>query len=395
MGLGRWLCAGLSVAVLACGKTIGNGEAPRTQGAAATSSSSGGSGGQGAEATQTVAVTTGVAGTGEPAPSCSYPREQSCAGECFDPRSSGEHCGHCGNACRPDQTCVQARCETEMSCEQRSVTYEAHDMEASGGTAVDDGWVLTTDSTLSVTHSFQEGPVVFRITARGSADEPRPYITLTVGDKILGPVLLGAASHASYSFDSMSLGGSEMIQIATAPAGGIDSPVATIHSLEIEECNGLHGLCEDGGYYLPEISACAPAVCSEPNDCSRDFFNPIFQGQCIEGHCRYPRCSERTESGLLLYEEVFELGRYDTSFACLSYNQLVHPLNNPRSISLDGSPESFECPAVEELTWEVERFSGEGSCVQLPICGPNAAEEVSLSSDERSCCYLISRTCGV
>jgi hypothetical protein len=82
------------------------------------------------------------------------------------------------------------------------------------------------------------------------------------------------------------------------------------------------------------------------------------------------------------------------AFSCIPYEQLLLPSNTPRTPFLEGTPDDFECPNIEELTWEIQRFTGEGSCVTVPVCGPGGVSEVDFAP-EGTCCYLIHRVCGV
>jgi hypothetical protein len=267
-------------------------------------------------------------------------------------------------------------------CERPPAHYDAADMDPSGGVAMDDGWLLTAGETLSFEHNFADTPGVLVLTARGLDGEPRPYVSVTVGESSLGPLLVRASSHASYSFEYYGLSGTQRVSIAATTTSGPDPASVLVQSLEIQDCWSLYGQCEGGGYYLSEISACAPLACSEPDDCTRDLPGPSFLGRCTDGTCSFPSCAELADT----YP--------DTSFACLSFADLTDPLRNPRAMSLAGDPQSFECPAIDELTWQVDPFRGETTCVQAPVCGPNAPEELGFGQ-ANECCYLIATLCGV
>ena len=52
---------------------------------------------------------------------------------------------------------------------------------------------------------------------------------------------------------------------------------------------------------------------------------------------------------------------------------------------------------MSDLTWEIERFAGEGSCVEVPICGPNSRSDLGETlpePDDEACCYIFSLMCG-
>jgi hypothetical protein len=325
---------------------------------------------------------------------CTFPEYRACDDGCVDPVRDDANCGFCGRECPEGQHCDLAQCEAPLACSERLQSYDIDDMQASGGVAVDEGWLLGSDETLSVEHAFQQGPVVFRITARGLEEEPRPMITLTIGDTVLGPIRLRSTDYATYSLEYDSAGGTETVGIATKTELGLDASVAAVAGLEIEDCTRLRGLCEGGGYYLPEIRACAPPVCNEAEDCARDFAGPGFFGECVAGACQYPSCTDPGPSGLPFIDEYAVAG--DFAVLCVHYQDLVFPRSNPRTAELEGTPDDFTCPDVGELTWEIERFSGEGSCVEVPVCGPDAASEISdlAPSPDDACCYFIARVCG-
>jgi len=234
------------------------------------------------------------------------------------------------------------------------------------------------------------------VTARAIEGEPGATLTITVGETSIGPLLVAAMSQAVYSVEYESSGGPELVSMMVGSPSGTAGPVqAAIQGLEVRDCTRSYGQCEGGGYYLPEFPACAPPVCTEPDDCTRDFAGQPFLGRCLEGACAFPSCTEPGASGLPLYEELFQSNTRELRFTCLSYSELMNPFGNPRTTVLEGDPDDFTCPDITKLTWEVERFVGEGSCVQVPVCGPNTPEEVNVSDTPDSCCYLVSWACGV
>ena len=186
-------------------------------------------------------------------------------------------------------------------------------------------------------------------------------------------------------------GANGIVSITPATSDGTEHASVVIQSLEILNCWSMYGQCEGGGYYLSEIPACAPPVCSEPEDCARDLPGPPFLGSCDNGTCVFPSCTEPAASGRPLYEE---LAAPDAHIQCFSYADLTDPLRNPRVPSLAGDPQNFECPTIDALTWQVDPFEGETSCVQGPICGPNKPEELSFPPSNE-CCYMIASLCGV
>lgn len=382
-----------SCLVLGCGKTASKDTASGETTDGATDTGSGGTTSTASvsvSASVSASANTSVTTTGA-ALSCTFPEDRECGGECVDQRTDPEHCGGCSGVCTDEQECVQARCVSRLTCDQVETHYDPEDMQASGGTELEDGWALTVGETLSVEHGFQPGPALLLLTARRAEGELRPEVTLTIGDESIGPLLLAAASHATYTIE-YEAAGREVVSISVSPAPGSDPDVvAVFQSLEIRDCAGLYGQCEGGGYYLPEMRTCAPAICSEASDCERDFVGPSFLGRCIDGVCEYPSCTETSASGLPLHEEYEGLA---TRVECVSYSELTFPHNNPRVESLAGDPEDFTCPAIETITWEVERFRGESSCVQVPICGPNAAEVFGFEPSVGECCYLVSWWCG-
>lgn len=332
-------------------------------------------------------------------PACTFPEDRACAGECVDVRVDDQNCGYCGASCPDGERCVLASCESARDCSETTTTYAGDDFRTNGGTRLEDGWEIREADTLSVEHAFQAGPVVVHLTARGLVGEERPRIMLAIGEDLLGPLLLRTTGYASYSLEYESRGGNETVSIFTATTPYDDTAGAAIFDLRIQECTSLHGLCDGGGYYLPEIRACAPPLCDEPLDCTRDFAGPDFRGDCVDGVCRYPSCTEPAENGLSLYDEFLSPSGGSVTFSCIPYGKLLFPRNNPRTTSVEGTPDEFECPRIDQLTWEIERFAGEGSCVEVPICGPNAPadfeESLGLGAAEDSCCYVVSWMCGV
>lgn len=383
-----WRCWALTgCLLLGCGKTSSKDAASGEASDGATATGTGGTMGTGTATASAAVTTTGAA------LSCMFPEDRECDGECVDQRTRRQHCGYCNAACADDEECVQARCVPRLTCDPAETRYGVADMQASGGEEVDDGWALAAGETLSVEHDFQPGSTLLLLTARRPEGELRPAVTLTIGDEAIGPLLLASTSHATYTIEYESAGGPELVSISVTPAPRSDPEVVgVVESLEVRECAGLYGDCEGGGYYLPEMRTCAPPVCSEAIDCTRDFAGQPFLGQCIDGACEYPSCTELSASGLPLHEE---LAGPDNSIACLSYTDLTFPLNNPRVASLEGDPHDFTCPAIETLTWEVERFRGETSCVQVPICGPNTTDELGFEPNPNECCYMVSWMCGV
>lgn len=326
---------------------------------------------------------------------CTFPEDRACDDLCVDQRTDPLNCGSCGSVCADNQVCTLARCTTLSACDPVVAHFEAEDMLSSGGVAVEDGWSLPVGATLSVEHQFQRGATtLLLLTARRVDAEPRPQLTLTIGEEVIGPLLLASPTHATYEIEYEG-SGPEVVNIGVAPAfdePGDAAAVAVIESLELRNCGSLLGQCEGGGYYLPEMRACAPPVCGEASECTRDFAGQSFLGQCVDGACRYPSCTEPGPSGRALFEEV---EGPDATFSCRSYSDLVFPFSNPRTTSIEGTPDDFECPSIESLTWEVEEFRGEGSCVQVPVCGPNAPEELGFPPAPDQCCYLVSWVCGV
>jgi len=387
--------------VFGCGKTSSN-DAASTDAASATSDSTG-SGGALSSASVTASSSSSVnsvasVSTTGVALSCTFPEDRACGDVCVDQRNDPLNCGSCGNVCADNQVCTLARCTNLTACDPVVAHFEADEMQPSGGVAVDDGWSLPVGATLSVEYQFPAGATtLMELTARNVVAEPRSELTLTIGETVIGPLLLASLTHATYEIEYEGSGGPEVVTISVTPAPDVRDAVAVavIESLEFRGCGSLLGQCEGGGYYLPEMRACAPPVCSEPAECTRDFAGQPFLGQCVDGACRYPSCLEPGLGGLWLYEELEDAGSYDASFSCRSYSDLVFPFSNPRTTELEGTPDDFECPAIESLTWEVDEFRGEGSCVQVPVCGPNAPEELGFPPAPGQCCYLVSWVCGV
>ena len=374
--------------MLACGKTSSN---DAESNGAASSTTTGQGGGTSASAT----FSTVSAATTAPALTCVFPEDRPCGAECVDPRTDAENCASCGVVCPDDQECIQARCLPPLTCEAATTYYAGEETNALGGAPLDDGgWGLSVGDMLRVEHRFQAGPALLTLTARAVRAEPAPELTLTIGDTTIEPLLLAATNYATYSIEYESSGGPEIVSIRPLN-GDIGDTTAAILGFEIHDCTRSYGLCEGGGYYLPELSACAPPVCTEPDDCTRDFAGQPFLGSCLEGACMFPSCTEPGASGLPLYEELFQTSPRELRFTCLSYSELMNPFGNPRASVLEGDPEDFVCPAITALTWEVEGSVGEGSCVQVPVCGPNTPDEVNASDTPDSCCYLVSWACGV
>lgn len=398
--VGRFWVVAACCCLLGCGKTSSNDPALSDAAEAATATGAGGA--------TTTAMPTAAAGGGQATSAalntsatsltttgttlmCSSPEDRECNGECVDPRTSLDNCGYCHVACSEAEECIHARCVPHVTCEPVDTSYEPSDMQASGGTQYNDGWALATGEMLIVEHDFPPGPALLLVTARRLGDELGPALTVTVGDEPSRSLLLASTEHATYAVEYESRGRPEVVSISVA-ASGKPGVVGVFRNLEVHDCAGLYGQCQGGGYYLPEVRACAPPVCSEPRDCIRDFVGPAFQGECIDGACQYPSCTEIGASGLPLHEEFDSI---DTHITCLSYSDLTFPLNNPRTASLAGDADDFTCPTIETLTWEVERFAGEGTCTEVPVCGPNPPEELGFESSAGECCYLVSRRCGV
>lgn len=393
--------------VLGCGRTTSNDAVSESAestasatssgsgvGGASSSASSAATGPTSSSASSVVSVTT----TGA-ALSCTFPEDRACGDVCVDQRTDPLNCGSCANVCADNQVCTLARCTGLTACDPVIAHYDADDMLASGGVGTPEGWYLPVGETLSVEHLFQSGvTTLLALTASRVDGEARSTLTLTIGDTVIGPLLLASPTLATYEIEYEGVGGPEVVSISVTPAAGEPSDAAAralIESLELRDCGSLLGQCEGGGYYLPEMRACAPPVCGEASDCTRDFAGQPFLGQCADGACRYPSCTDPGESGRPLYDELEEPGGYETYASCFSYGQLTFPFNNPRTTSIEGQPDDFECPSIESLTWEVERFRGEGSCVRVPVCGPNTPEEFGFSPAPDQCCYLISWVCGV
>jgi len=397
-----------SCLVLGCGKTSSNdaesndaesNDAASTMVASSTSAVTGTGGAVAATTvTATGPSTTSVSTTGA-ALTCTFPEDRPCGDGCVDQRSDPLNCGSCGKVCADNQVCTQARCIGLTACDPVVGHFDAEDMQPSGGVLVDDGWSLPAGETLSVEYLFQGGATTLLVlTARRVDGEPRPELTLTIGDAVLGPLLLASPTQATYEIEYEGSGGPEVVSISVAPASGEPGDavaVAVIESLEFRDCGSLLGQCDGGGYYLPEMRACAPPVCGEASECTRDFAGQPFLGQCVEGACRYPTCTEPGPNGRSLFDELQESGAYEVNISCHSYSDLVFPFSNPRTTSIEGDPDDFECPSIESLTWEVERFRGEGSCVKVPVCGPNSPEEFGSAPGSNECCYLVSWVCGV
>src|SRR5688500_17355966 len=206
MGSELGLLAACLVVLGGCGKTASNdGEGGSASESTSDSVGAGGSGtigsvgGQGGGATTTTALTTQGVTTG--APVCALPEERECQGECVNLRTSSDHCGSCSNVCTQGYECVLARCARAITCGRAPARHAAVDMDASGGVELDDGWLLATGETLSLEHAFADGPAVLLLTARGLDGEPRPYVSVTIGESSLEPLLLRATSHATYSLE--------------------------------------------------------------------------------------------------------------------------------------------------------------------------------------------------
>ena len=378
--------------VLGCGKTSTN-LAASTDVVSSTSGITGSGGGPTSHSASSVASVATTA----PALTCTFPEDRACGDSCVDQRTDPLNCGSCGNVCSDNQVCTLARCTTLSACDPVVAHFEAEDMLSTGGVAVDDGWSLPAGATLSVEHQFQRvATSLLVLTARRVGGEPRSQLTLTIGDTVIGPLLLASPTHATYEIEYEGAGGPEVVSIGVTPAYGEPSDaIAVIENLEIRDCGSLRGQCDGGGYYLPEMRACAPPVCGEALECTRDFAGQPFLGQCVDGACRYPSCTDPGPSGRSLHEELEDGGVYEMNVSCRSYSDLVFPFSNPRTSSIEGTPDDFECPSIESLTWEVEESRGEGSCVQVPVCGPNAAEEFGFSPAPDQCCYMVSWSCGV
>lgn len=377
-----------------CGKSTSRSESAADSGVGAAGSAggvAGGAGGSGGVSATGGAGNGGGASTGGAGPVCTYPESRDCSGRCVDLRTDPEHCGSCGSICSNGEDCRFARCAAPPTCEPVTTRYEAEAMEADGGSADDTGWSLGPGERVSTSHAFVTGRAVLELRARGLPDEPRPFVTVTVGAELFGPLRIRSAEYATYSLELESPGQEldVVVEVPVRTGGGRVS----IDFLVVRDCAARNGFCDGGGFYLTESDACAPPTCDEPTDCHRDFVGPDYVGACAAGRCEYPRCDEPTASGALLYEELAMSG-YSIGFSCFALHELVFPLNSPRTSSIEGAPDDFECPAVDELTWEVERFSGEGSCQNVPLCGPNRPSEVGLGSDAERCCYMIARTCG-
>ncbi len=340
----------------------------------------------------TVGSSTTTGAGGEP-PECSFPRDGLCSNQCSDPRTDHDNCGHCGNACSAEETCVFGSCAASADCPHNSLRFDAESLDASGGSAASDGWQLSEDATLSVMHEFQQGRGMVHIRARSGSNDLRSYVKLTVGTAPPRALRVRSTNFATYSFEIVGVTGQQLITIGTERGGNETDTNLVVDALEIEDCAGLSGVCDGGGYYLKTANACIPTVCSQPDDCFLDFSGPGFPGQCVEGSCVYPSCTAPTDSHASLAEELLE--GPSTHVACFPYWQLVYPGANPRIPSLPGTPTDFSCPDIGELTWEVHTSIGEGTCSTVPLCGPGLPENLGSSNDEDRCCYLTSEVCGV
>jgi hypothetical protein len=275
------------------------------------------------------------------------------------------------------ERCVSAKCKPVPSCTAATTVY---DLSAGDGE-------LDAGQTFSVEHTFQVGPVSLKLLVRASRTDRWPRIQVMLDSTILGAMPVTSSSVASYEFVLESDGGPHTISVSQDSTGTDPGPHLSLVSLDVEDCSDRQGTCAGGGMFFSESNSCAPFVCDIASDCGDVFPGPAFLGTCQEHSCFYPKCSSLSPT---------PRSGADVWYRCLSYAELIYSYGYPHVENLQGGADDFECPAVSALTWKVDPFSGEGSCVEGPVCGPDRPSEVGISQDDQNqCCYWIARLCGV
>jgi hypothetical protein len=329
-----------------------------------------------------------------PVPECAGLTEQVCEGQCVDTAREVADCGCCACSCETGRRCHRATCEPQLTCEPRTSQYDTASLLLLAPSDSDDPKEveLAAGGSFTLPGAVQSGPAVVHVVARGDASQPWPTLTVQLGVESGPGLVVRTARAASYRFEVTGDGASELVvgsPESSAPAG---FGKVFIERIDVEHCNELHGVCSGGGMFVLEAQACAPFVCEAARDCSDAFSRPTFGGECVDGQCVYPEC-------VLVVEPVTgEIVAPDENLGdlrCFNARELADPRRNPTLPESLAPTATFACPDVTELSWVVERFRGEGSCVEWPVCGPSPPAALGLANTERPCCYAIGRLCGV
>jgi hypothetical protein len=251
---------------------------------------------------------------------------------------------------------------------------------------VDQPWFLRPGDELAILHEFQSGPAILRVRARARAGGPRPELEARIGTVQLGTVPVVSSIWFAYEFSLESAGGEQEIKLAQTKSTSLPAPELVLDSVEIADCSELE-FCENGGTLHTESKLCSPFACDSVLDCGPQFPGPDFLGTCEANTCAYPTCDARVSAG--------SFPSYDATYQCFSFAELQYSPGFPHIPNIAGTPEAFECPSIQSLTWGLTPFRGEGSCISRPVCGPNKSSELGFGEGSDPCCYLIARACGV